>query len=230
MTCTEVLRDIGIGQRQIAGRGRNLITDDRDSTVMQRCVLLEDVDQQCRRHDTVDTDTGLFDFLQWLILLDHDECSGLLLRHLEGRTDDFVDRRHTGVIDPVIRNQIGDEVPAAELFQRFSELRLEDDDGRDDGRRRDPFDQPHDGREMKDRRCSDEGGDDQQTLEQLPGSRIFDPEKDLIYEHREDDDLEDVGIADRWQEAHPAFHFFNHSCHSIYASFPDFSFGIAFTK
>ena len=73
MTCTEVLRDIGIGQRQIAGRGRNLITDDRDSTVMQRCVLLEDVDQQCRRHDTVDTDTGLFDFLQWLILLDHDE-------------------------------------------------------------------------------------------------------------------------------------------------------------
>ncbi len=119
MTCTKVLRDIGIRQRQVAGCGRDLITDDRDGTIMQRCVLLEDVDQQCRRHDTVDTDTGLFDFLQWLILLDHDECSGLLLRHLEGRADDFVDRRRTGVIDPVIRNQIGDEVAAAELLQCF---------------------------------------------------------------------------------------------------------------
>ena len=68
------LADIHIvRERQITGRRRHTVTANHDRAVVQRCVVLKNIDQKLARHDTIDLDARPLDLSERRAPLDDDQ-------------------------------------------------------------------------------------------------------------------------------------------------------------
>ena len=80
-----------VGQRQVAGGICHPIPSDNHSSVMKRCVMFKNIDQQLAGHQTVHLNTRALILLEHLFPLDHDQRPCLGSPHLRARLGDLVD-------------------------------------------------------------------------------------------------------------------------------------------
>ena len=93
MSGSQCLADIHIvRERQITGRRRHTVTANHDRAVVQRCVVLKNIDQKLARHDTIDLDARPLDLSERRAPLDDDQGARLDFSHLKTSTHQLRDR------------------------------------------------------------------------------------------------------------------------------------------
>ena len=66
---------------QVAGSGGNTVSADNNGSVMKRCIMLEDINQELAAHYGIHINTCGLKVLQGHLLLQHNQCTGLCTPH-----------------------------------------------------------------------------------------------------------------------------------------------------
>ena len=132
MSCSQVFADAQvIRKRQITGRRGHAVSTDNDRAVVKRRIVFKNIDQKLARDDSVHRDSRAFDLRKRSVALDDDQGSCLYFSHFKGRTGNLIYGLLciSFLLSGILRNKkVCDDIFASELLQRFSKLRLEDND------------------------------------------------------------------------------------------------------
>ena len=145
---------------------------------MKRCVVLKNIDQELAADQSVDFDTSTLNLFQGNFPLNDHEGTSLHLCHLGGCLDNFIDRAVGKALILLIafkRKNLRDQVSASQLFQGFTQFRLEDDHQCRYRNTTCSSQDPEDRVPVKDgcryRKCHDHGN----ASQQIPGFGTLDP-------------------------------------------------------
>ena len=86
----------------------------------------------------------------------------------------------------------------SELLQCLSKLRLENDSQRDDGHVNQSVDKPEDGVHLEHGSYSHKHGYHNHASKQRHHPRVLNPDKEIVYQDRNDDDLYDIDTRSMW--------------------------------
>ena len=132
MSCSQVFADAQvIRKRQITGRRGHAVSTDNDRAVVKRRIVFKNIDQKLARDDSVHRDSRAFDLRKRSVALDDDQAPVFT----------FPISKAARVISFTVFSvypscclefseikKVCDDIFASELLQRFSKLRLEDND------------------------------------------------------------------------------------------------------
>lgn len=177
-------------QRQVAGRSHDLRAADDDRPVVKRRIRREHVDEQLRADARLHLDAGFDQLVQSGMPLEDDQRADAPLGHVL----DGLDQLHDALVHLVAveRRRTGEQLAPAELLQRAPQLRLEDDDDRDDAEGEHLVHEPLERIQIEP--GADRPGEHQQqdALDQLHGARSAYEQDHFIDNVTDDPDIDDV--------------------------------------
>jgi len=174
-------------QGQDAARGHDLVAADDDGAVVERRIGREQRLDERRVHACVEARAGLHEVSQPLVPLDHDETAVAVRGQALGRAHDLA--QHAVLADAQER---AEERRTPELRERVPQLRLEQDDERDepDGAQVGGDVVHRDEAEEARRRGHDH--EHEEADEHLRRARALDAHEQAVEQHRHEQDVEDV--------------------------------------
>ena len=125
-----------VRKRKIACRSGDTISPDDNGSIMERRILLKNIDKQLTCQDGINSDPRTLKFCEAVILLYHDQSAGLYSTHIKHSPLKLNDRP---VCEPFLniflcvkRYQARKKLLLAQLLKHPSEFRLENNDQSDD--------------------------------------------------------------------------------------------------
>ena len=183
-------------QRQDTAGRRDAAIPDHDRAVMQRRLGIENILEQLRRHVRIDDGAAAHLLIERHAALKNDERTGLGRRQLRaggnGLRNDIVHAQRLERLCAKARERL-----AAHALEQAAQLRLKDDDERDQAKLDRLLQDTVEHRQLQHTRQPQRDQDQQNALCKAIGIRLADEHDDIVNQISDDQDIHDVRKPDR---------------------------------